>query len=496
MYEAIIGLEIHVQLATASKMFCRCDNRGEDQPPNTTVCPVCLGHPGTLPVVNRDAIRLGAKAALALHATVNPLSRFDRKSYFYPDLPKGYQISQYDQPLATNGYLTLANGRRIHLERVHLEEDAAKLIHDAHGTAVDFNRAGTPLLEIVSTPDLRSPTEAKTYAEAIQRLMRWIGVSLADMEKGHLRVDANISLRPIPELPIEGESTAPLYPKTEIKNINSFRALERALGYEIVRQTELWNRGEPPSRQSTRGWDVAKGETVLQREKEEAADYRYFPEPDLPPLSFSEAEIGAIRAELPEPPEAMWLRFQEQYGFAASDALHLMEDRAVASFAEHTVSELRAWIVAKKPKDRGVTWHTHKADSAKLIANWLLNRLLPFGQGGVPSTVTAENFAEFLTLVFDGAMNAPTAQHVLEVMVATKKDPSDILRDEGLEQVSDENTIDSIVDEVLAAHPEEVARFKAGKTPLLQFFVGKVMAKAQGKANPKVVSDRIVHKLK
>lgn len=500
-YETIIGLEIHVQLATKSKMFCACDNRGEDAPPNTTVCPVCTGHPGTLPVVNDAAVKLGVRAGLALNCTINPNSRFDRKSYFYPDLPKGYQISQFDQPLCMGGHLLVetAEGERlVHLTRAHLEEDAAKLHRTDGEVLIDFNRAGTPLLEIVTEPDIRTPDEAKAFAEEIQRIMRWIKVSSADMEKGHLRIDANISLRPVSTLPIAAESVAQLYPKTEIKNINSFMALKKALLFEIDRQTKLWEAGEPPTRQTTRGWDERKGETVLQRDKEESADYRYFPEPDLPPLNLSAEEINEIREALPELPQAMRQRFQEQYAFTAPDAWQIVDNPKVAQFTEEVISEFKAWIEAEKQEDHEATWHTHKAEIAKLIANWLVNRFLPMRKGGelLPQQVTAENFAEFTMLLFDKKINATTAQHLLEVMVATKKDPSDILRDEGLQQVSDASAIDPMVDAALAANPDEVARYRAGKTTLLKFFVGKVMAEAKGKANPKVVEERVMEKLR
>src|SRR3989344_4042937 len=284
--EPVIGLEIHVQLKAKSKMFCSCDNTGEDKPANTTICPVCMGHPGTLPVPNAEAIKMATKAALTLNLKVNLHSKFDRKNYFYPDLPKGYQISQYDEPLASEGYLEIETNqgkKKIGLERLHLEEDTAKLLHQGKKSLVDFNRAGTPLMEIVTKPEIKSPEEAKVFLQELRLIMRYIGASDADMEKGHLRCDANISLRP------RGEDK--MYPKTEIKNLNSFRAVEKALQYEVKRQSGEWRSGKINDVTGTRGWDESKGETIPQREKEAIHDYRYFPEPDIPPLNLSQEEV-------------------------------------------------------------------------------------------------------------------------------------------------------------------------------------------------------------
>jgi len=496
-YETIIGLEIHVQLKTRSKMFCTCDNRGEDAPPNTTICPICTGQPGTLPVPNRQAIEWGVKTALALGCTIPPTSKFDRKHYFYPDLPKGYQISQFDEPVGQGGGVTVRVGeeeKHFRLTRLHLEEDAGKLTHPTGSqySLVDLNRAGTPLMEIVTEPDFRSPQDAKIFLQELRLIVRYLGVSDADMEKGHLRCDANVSLRPI------GDQL--LYPKTEVKNMNSFRAVERALTFEIARQTELWNAGTPPTKQATRGWDEASQTTLEQRVKETSDDYRYFPEPDIPPLEFSPEEVKTWQAGLPELPSARRVRFAAQYALPLQDIDVLVEDKHLADFTEYVISELKAWIVAEKPKDRGVTWHTHKAEISKLIANWTINRLTKamadHGQTIHDTKVKPENFAELMTFIFEQHINVPSAQQVLEEMIATGADPSEIIQQRGLGQVSDSVELESILDTVIAANEKVAAEVRAGKQPALQFLIGQVMKETKGRANPKIVSDLLIHKLK
>ncbi len=369
-YIPIIGLEIHVQLKTKSKMFCACDNSGEDKSPNTTICPVCMGHPGVLPVPNKRAIEYAVLAALSLNCGILDFSKFDRKNYFYPDLPKGYQISQFDKPIGRQGYLEISptpslplekgegkggsssalisalNQRqsastKIRLARVHLEEDAAKLLHMA-STYIDFNRSGTPLLEIVTEPDIRSPQEAKIFLQELRLIMRYLGITSADMEKGHLRVDANISLSPLGPISPIGP-IGPINPKTEIKNLNSFKAVERALEYEIIRQTKLFEKGKPPKYQSTRGWNETKGITEEQRIKEESHDYRYFPEPDTPPLNLIEFR-EMLKNKIPELPAAKRQRFQDEYGFNASDAKILTDDLHLANYTEKVISELYEWV--------------------------------------------------------------------------------------------------------------------------------------------------------
>ena len=496
-YEAIIGLEIHVQLKTKSKMFCACSNAGEDQPANTTICEVCTAQPGTLPVPNEQAVRWALRAALALNCQIPDNSQFDRKHYFYPDLPKGYQISQYEHPLGLGGYLDIevdGQARRIQLERLHLEEDTAKLLHEPGQTEtrIDFNRAGTPLMEIVTKPDVRSPAEAKAFLKELRLLMLYLGISDADMEKGHLRCDANISLRPSDE--------TNLYSKTEIKNLNSFRSVERALTYEFERQKKLWAVGRPPTQLSTRGWEETKSVTEEQRVKEEASDYRYFPEPDIPPMQFSEAFIAKIQADVPEIPSARRQRFQAEFGFTQEDALRLCDHPILSGYTEAVISELKAWLLAETPKDRGLTWHTHKAEFAKLLANWLINRYLKLCDethiAPNASRITAENFAELVKIIQQNRVNATGAQTVLQEMFVTGHDPSDIIEKKALGQLQDESSLENTIDQVLAAHPAEVAGYKAGKITLLKFFMGQVMKETGGRADPEVLNRLLVHKLR
>ncbi len=496
-YDAIIGLEIHVQLKTKSKMFCACSNAGEDQPANTTICEVCTAQPGTLPVPNEQAIRWALRAALALNCQIPDNSQFDRKHYFYPDLPKGYQISQYEHPLGVGGYLDIevdGETRRVQLERLHLEEDTAKLLHEPGQTEtrIDFNRAGTPLMEIVTKPDVRSPAEAKAFLKELRLLMLYLGISDADMEKGHLRCDANISLRPSDE--------TNLYPKTEIKNLNSFRSVERALAYEFDRQKKLWEANTPPNQLSTRGWEETKGVTEEQRVKEEASDYRYFPEPDIPPMQFDEAFIAKIQAEVPEIPAARRQRFQDEFGFTKEDVFQICDNPVLSGYTEAVISELKAWLLAETPKDRGLTWHTHKSEFAKLLANWLINRFLKLcSEAGIApnaSRITPENFAELIKLIQQGRVNSAGAQTVLQEMFVTGHDPSDIIEKKALGQLQDESSLENTIDQVLAAHPAEVAGYKAGKINLLKFFMGQVMKETGGRADPEVLNRLLVHKLR
>ncbi len=493
-YEPVIGLEIHVQLKTASKMFCSCRNVSGEAEPNSAICSICTGQPGTLPAVNQQALVFGLQAALALQMQINTTVRFDRKNYFYPDLPKGYQITQFFLPVGLNGSLEFyADGVRAvaNIQRAHLEEDSAKLIHRGDATLVDFNRAGEPLLEIVTAPDFRTPAMAHAFLDELKLTLRTLKVSDADMEKGQLRVDANVSLRPM------GETK--LSPKTEVKNINSFRGLERALQREIERQRALWELGTPPTAASTRGWDEGKGETVERREKEGAADYRYFPEPDLPPITYTPEDIERTKHHLPELPMARRKRFIEMYGFAPADANLLVLDSRLAEYAEQIISELKDWLRAENPKARGATWQIHHQELAKLIANWLIHRFVPLtlaAKQAIPGKVTAENFAEFLTYIFGEEINATTAQQVLEEMVRTGADPSHIIDERGLRQVRDAKAINDAIRAVIQQFPEQVAQYKKGKTGVLQFLIGKVMAGTKGKADPKAVADELLHRFK
>ncbi len=468
--EPVIGLEIHVQLKTKSKMFCSCDNTGELQPANTTICPICLGHPGTLPVPNAEAIRLSALAALALNLHVNNHSKFDRKNYFYPDLPKGYQISQYDEPLASDGYLEVEVGgevRKVGIERLHLEEDTAKLMHVKASSLLDYNRAGTPLMEIVTKPEIKSPAEAKAFLQELRLTMRYLGVSDADMEKGHLRCDANISLRPV------GDSK--LYPKTEVKNLNSFRAVERALAYEVERQGKLWEQGKAPTVGSTRGWDEKKGETVAQREKEAVHDYRYFPEPDIPPLELAKKQIDEWRASLPELPAARRRHYREDWQLASKVAEFLLENQNFGTFAEQVIDEILPAVEGDA------------ATAAKLATNWIVNKypsvLEEVGKAFVDAPLNAVQFGNFLQVVAGGKVNSTNAQVLLKRMVETGKDPQAVLAEEDLAQGGGEELAE-VVARVLAANPAPAAELKAGKQALLKFFVGLVMKETKGKVNP------------
>ncbi len=495
-YETIIGLEIHVQLKTKSKLFCSCDNAGEDQAPNTTICEICTAQPGTLPVPNQQAIDWAVRAALAFNASVAPVSKFDRKHYFYPDLPKGFQISQYDQPIGQGGHLDIeltSGPARIRLERLHLEEDSAKLLHEPGSvdTRIDFNRAGTPLIEIVTKPDLASPEAARVFLRELRAALLALGVSDADMEKGHLRVDANISLRP--------EGDAKLYPKTEIKNLNSFRAVERALAFEGARQTKLWEAGKPPSQLATRGWEETKGETIELRVKEEAADYRYFPEPDIPPLHFSPEFLQSVAASLPEMPAARRQRFQDEYSLTALDAESLVAQPKLADYAESVVNEYKAWLLVDKANTDGLTWESGREAFAKLVANWLLNRFskrcLDAGISPETSPITPENFAEFLKLIQQGSLKAAAAQQVFDRMFETGGDPSDIVASEGLGLVSDESAVLEVVLKVIDANPKEAEAYRKGKIALLKFFVGQVMKATGGRADPEIAERLLAERL-
>ena len=505
--ETIIGLEVHVQLKTKSKMFCGCDNRGEERPPNTAVCEVCMGHPGTLPVPNRQALEMAVKTALALNCAVLPESKFDRKHYFSPDLPKGYQISQYDQPLSQRGWLEIEMGqgeaKRIGITRLHIEEDTAKLLHGAeNATLVDFNRAGTPLMEVVSEPDIRTPAEAKAYLQELRAIVRTLKVSDADMEKGHLRCDANISVRRSTQIDAQmsADSVGELNTKIEIKNLNSFRAVERALEYEQRRLSELLEKGEYPHVQETRGWNDATGVTELQRSKEEAEDYRYFPEPDIPPLRFSLEEIARMRAEIPELPQAKRKRFGAQYRFSPLDARTLTADERLADYTEKVISELIAWLTALPGElDEAEVWETQGEKLSRLTAGWLTSKL-----GGVLAArgetyeglrVTPEDFAEFLTLIYERTISSTIAQELLAKMVETGDDPHTLLETLGGGQVKDVAILGKAVDEVINANPKIVAQFKAGKDAVIMYLVGQVMKTMKGKADPQLVQSLLREKL-
>jgi aspartyl-tRNA(Asn)/glutamyl-tRNA(Gln) amidotransferase subunit B len=461
-WETVVGLEVHVQLGTRSKMFCGCATTFGDAP-NVNVCPVCLGLPGALPMPNAEAIRLAVRAALALGCTVHPRSVFARKNYFYPDLPKGYQISQFDQPLATGGRLGVDSPDRglieVFIERLHVEEDAGKSLHEriAGKTAVDLNRAGVPLAEIVSGPDLRSPAEARAYLTAIRQLLVYAKVSECSMEKGSLRVDANISIRPV------GAPT--LGTKTEIKNLNSFANVERALEVERVRQQALLESGGRVDQVSLT-FNAATGQVRAMRSKEESHDYRYFPDPDLPPLVLREDWIEAVRHELPELPAAKRTRLAAQYGLPAYDAGVLASERTIADHFEAVVQ------AGAEPK---------------AAANWIMTEAMTgFNQLG-RFVVTPERLAGLIALVANGTVSLQAAKKVFAEMASTGDDPRATAERLGLVQVRDEGALAGWVAEVLAAHPKEVERYRAGEAKLLGFLTGQVMKRSGGKADPKGV---------
>jgi len=483
--ETIIGLEIHLQLKTKSKMFCACNNAGENEPPNTTVCPICLGHPGTLPTLNMQAVKYGLQLALALDCSINQSSKFDRKNYFYPDLAKGYQISQFDLPIGFEGGLVVSvsgQEKRVGIERLHLEEDAAKNLHQSDKTLIDFNRAGTPLVEIVTKPDFRSPRETKEFLQELRLMARYLGVSDADMEKGHLRVDANISLRP--------EGDIKFYPKTEIKNINSFRSVERALEFEVKRQFELWNEKKAPSATQTRGWDEGKQKTVEQRTKEDSADYRYFPEPDLPGLEISDELLAQVRANTPELPHQKRHRFMKEYGLSAADVKILVNNREWAAWFESVMSDLKEWL--EKPED-------NIGKLSKLVNSWITTEIfarLSEEMRFSDIKFSAENFAELIKLLYEKKINSTAGQKILDEMMKTGDDPSLIAEKLDLAQIDDDSTLDDLVVKVVMLYPEQVAQYKAGKVAVLKFLMGKVMTESKGKANPQKVEEILKEKLK
>ncbi len=490
--ETIIGLEIHLQLKTKSKMFCACSNDGENQQVNTTICPICLGHPGTLPTINAEAVKLGMLLALALNCQINQKSKFDRKNYFYPDLPKGYQISQFDIPLAVDGHVVIEinnKPQRIGIERLHLEEDAGKNSHVAGQTLVDFNRAGTPLAEIVTRPDFRTAEAAKIFLQDLRLLARYLGVSDAEMEKGHMRCDANISLRPL------GDTN--LYPKTEVKNINSFKAVEKALLFEVLRQTELWEKNTPPHLTATRGWDENKQITVEQRTKEGSSDYRYFPEPDLPPLIISDQMLAYSKSAMPEFPQAKVARLMTEYGLSNSDAKILVQNKHWADFWEQVMSDLQAWFVRAGGQAESV-WENHKANLAKLNFNWLTSELfglLPGNFNFSDLKISSENMAELLNLVYQNKINSSAGQMILKEMFVSGADPSQIAEKLDLAQIDDVAALEDLVVKVFMLYPEQYNDLKNGKEALIKFFVGKVMFESKGKANPQKVEEIIKNKL-
>ena len=470
-YAPVIGLEVHVQLLTRTKIFCNCSTRF-GSPPNTNTCPVCLGLPGALPVLNREAVAMAVKASLALHCRVNRLSRFARKNYFYPDLPKGYQISQFDQPLAEHGWLILHGEKhqekRVGITRLHMEEDAGKSIHDGFPdsnlkTYVDLNRSGVPLAEIVSEPDLRSSSEAYEYVTRLKQILLYLGVSDCNMEEGSLRCDANVSVR------LRGQEK--FGTKTEVKNLNSFRFLQRALDYEIARQAQVLETGGRVS-QETRLWNQQLQRTEGMRSKEFAHDYRYFPEPDLLPLMISDSWENEIRVTIPELPEAKRRRLMEQYGLKPYDAEVLTSTQDLAAYFEQVAA---------------------LAPDAKLAANWVMVELLgalnTASKSLADTPVSAESLAGLLVLIGNGTVSGKMAKEVFQEMFASGKSAREIVEESGLQQMTDTSQIRDIVRQVISANPKQLEQYRSGKTALFGYFVGQVMKLTKGQANPQAVND-------
>lgn len=472
-YEAVIGLEVHAQALTDTKIFCGCSTRFGSEP-NSQTCPVCIGMPGTLPVLNRKVVEFAIKAGLAANCRISSYSRFARKNYFYPDLPKGYQISQFEQPICEQGHLDImveGKKKRIGITRIHMEEDAGKSIHEGNGnySFVDLNRTGVPLMEIVSKPDLRTPAEAAEYMRKLRTVLRYLGVCDGNMEQGSLRCDANVSVRPA------GQKEFGV--RAEVKNINSFRFVEKAIEYEIKRQISLLEDGGRVI-QETRLWDSATGRTFPMRTKEESHDYRYFPEPDLAPVAAGEDWIKAIKASLPELPDLKRERFVSDYGLTEYDADLLTAEKATADWFEMAV---------------------RAGGSAKAVANWMMGDLVKLlnedNRSIEESPLSPLQLADMIKLIDNGTISGKIAKTVFEEMYKTGMTAEEIVKEKGLVQISDTGAIEKAVDEVVARHTQEAERFRAGDEKLLGFFVGQVMKMTKGKANPQILNDLLKKKL-
>ena len=504
-YESVIGLEVHAQLLTNSKIFCGCpvDFGGE---PNTRVCPICLGMPGVLPVLNRRAVEYTIRMALAVDGRVAETSAFARKNYFYPDLPKGYQISQYDragEPISLAGGIEIEGEdgpRFVRLRRIHLEEEAGKSIHNEPGydpdlSYIDFNRTGVPLMEIVSEPDIRSPREASAYLARLRQILQYIGVCDGNMEEGSLRCDANVSIR---------KPGDPLGELVEIKNMNSMRSMERALEFEIERQSEVLDDGGRVVRQ-TRLWNEEKRETFPMRSKEEAHDYRYFPDPDLVTVEIARSWVDEIGEDLPELPDVRMQRFVDEYGLPQDMARQLTENRARADYFEACVSHASGGLSgeAADDVDGGATGKTagDAAGEARTVSNWMLSELLRvqhenhLEQGALEARIPPDHLAQLLGQIKEGKISGKIGKDVLDNMAETGKAPAQVIEEQGLVQISDTGELEGVVDGILAEHPDDVAEYRAGKAKLLGFFMGQVMRATQGKANPKLVNELLRKKL-
>lgn len=474
-----VGLEIHVQLATKSKLFCSCANESFEAKPNTRVCPICLGHPGVLPMLNRRAVDYILLAGLAFGSEISSETKFDRKNYFYPDLPKGYQITQYDEPFCLKGRIEInldGEVKKVALKRIHLEEDAGKLIHPAgvDYSLVDFNRAGAPLIEIVTEPVIHSAREAVQAAKKVQEICRYLNIAEADMEKGQMRFDINVNLN--------DEAGKRLTEISEIKNLNSFKSLEKVIEYELARHEEAYENGEKLVHE-TRGFDAEKGVSLPQRSKEEAQDYRYFSEPDIPVLKITSALVERLLSLMPELPEAKRKRFQDEYGLGEEETRILIADKKVAEFFENAASECLEWLESYREGKKG-----EEKKILKLLANWLLSDL--FGLMKEQKIMieglkmTAENFAELVAMLYESKVSSAAGKEILKEMFQSGGDPSHIMNVKGLKQVDNIDELELYCDQIIAENPEAAAKVKNGKAGTLQFLVGLVMKKTKGKANP------------
>ncbi|KKP98367.1 MAG: Aspartyl/glutamyl-tRNA(Asn/Gln) amidotransferase subunit B [Parcubacteria group bacterium GW2011_GWD2_38_12] len=477
----VIGLEIHVRLKTKTKMFCESLNDSAEHHPNINICPVCAGHPGVLPTINKKAVEHVLRVGFALGSEIAEISKFDRKNYFYPDLPKGYQISQYDKPFCLGGVLIIG-GRKVRIRRVHLEEDAGKLMHSENGnfSLVDLNRAGTPLMELVTEPDIRSAKEAKIFCEELQIIFRYLDISNADMEKGEMRCEANISL---------ADEDGKFGTKVEVKNLNSFKSVEHAIEYEIERQKTVLNSGQVVVHE-TRGWDENGKETFSQRSKEEAHDYRYFPDPDLPILEVSKLfDLDKLKLSIPELPLEKRSRFMNQYALFQSEAEILIKDRSLAEFFENVASELESWIEDNKEESSG----KENNNLIKLAVNYILSDLMSLVHETNNTIkeilITPENFSELIILIHKNKISSAGAKIVLKEMFLTGADPSNIVEAKNLLQVSDAGQLEKIVREIIDGNPKVMADYKAGKENALQFFIGQGMKQTKGQANPSVLQE-------
>ena len=499
IYQPVIGLEIHVELKTKTKMFCSCKNDSKEIQPNLNICPICLGHAGVLPSINKEAVLMVIKTGQALNCKIQDETFFERKNYFYPDLPKGYQISQYKAPICKDGFLNIwANPHRnsqkfakIRIQRIHLEEDTAKLLHPEgeEYSLVDFNRAGIPLMELVTEPDIRSTKEARNFAQELQLILRYLEVSNADMEKGEMRVEVNISL--VPERDNKKRKTQKLGTKVEIKNLNSFLAVEKAINFEINRQKEILNKGQKII-QETRGWDEARGETLRQRIKEESKDYRYFPEPDLPPLQTPDLKSQASKY-MPELPQQKKERFQKEYNLSDREADILIKDKKFSDYFEKVISELKNWQkIENVPQSK-------LPSLIKMAVNYFQVDLLGLMKENKKEIgeikITPENFAELITLLWKREISSRAGKLILEEMFQTGADPTYIIKDKNLKQVSDERKIKEIIKRVIKDNQKAVEDYKKGRKNAIQFLIGQVMRETKGKMDPRITQKLIQEEL-